>query len=139
MGKITTADLKALREKQGNCCALTGMPFEFLPTTGPKHLRVPFLDHILPLSRGGAHVLSNLRYIAPQANLIRGDRPFEHVEKYEFEDGTVSYRWVVFANTQEELDQLVRNNREREAQGLPARDHLVRPYTGPRRSFQRSS
>lgn len=63
---LTASDLRALWERQGGRCGLTGRPL----VAGPRALH---LDHILPLRRGGGSDLSNLRWVTKDANFAKRD------------------------------------------------------------------
>jgi len=58
-----TAALLALWEAQGTC-ALTGRPLSW----GDAHL-----DHVIPTSKGGKRVLSNVRWLCAMANIAKRD------------------------------------------------------------------
>lgn len=57
--KVTTPRLFALLERQEYCCALTGR--ELTPETAS-------LDHVMPVSRGGAHSMANLQVLHTDVN-----------------------------------------------------------------------
>lgn len=58
---VTAKDLAGLWKKQRGLCALSG----------EKMNRSAHLDHILPISLGGGHELSNLRWLDPWVNVAR--------------------------------------------------------------------
>ena len=62
-GSITTSKLRALLESQKYRCALTSWPLTPETTT---------VDHIVPLSNGGAHDISNLQFVHFAANRAKG-------------------------------------------------------------------
>lgn len=70
---ITVDDLKALWDAQGGRCALTGEVLE--ARCGENGLAadgaVAQLDHIQPVTRGGSHELSNLRWVTTRVNLAK--------------------------------------------------------------------
>lgn len=53
----------------------------------PKSLRgsyddnAPELDHVIPISRGGMHIMSNLQCLCRLCNQLKGDRSMEWLEK----------------------------------------------------------
>lgn len=57
----TVAELRALWEKQGGRCALTGVAI----------VGTPHLDHILPAAKGGGHLIGNLQWTEARANLAK--------------------------------------------------------------------
>jgi hypothetical protein len=61
--KVTIGGLKAVLERQQERCALSG---EVLTPESSA------LDHSLPLSRGGEHVLSNVQIVTPSINRMKG-------------------------------------------------------------------
>lgn len=61
--KVTAARLLDLAKRQNYRCAITGR--ELTPETAS-------LDHIVPLSRGGAHVLSNIWLVDQKVNFAKG-------------------------------------------------------------------
>jgi 5-methylcytosine-specific restriction endonuclease McrA len=74
--KIATAvgdvDLLALWESQGGLCGLCALPLDrTLVWPDPKS---PSIDHIKPLSRGGAHEQSNCQWACLDCNLRKGAR-----------------------------------------------------------------
>jgi len=52
-------------------CAICGEPLDH--TADPRSRWAPTADHIVPLSQGGSHVLSNLRAVHYGCNSRRGD------------------------------------------------------------------
>lgn len=58
--RATRAELAALWERQGGRCGLTGARI-------PEGLR-PHVDHIVPVSVGGASTIDNLHFTHPMAN-----------------------------------------------------------------------
>lgn len=62
--RVTAADVRAMLQKQGRRCACgcTRLLFEF------------HIDHVIPLAKGGRHVLSNLQLLAPVCNLKKGSK-----------------------------------------------------------------
>lgn len=63
---LTTEDLRALWESQNGICGLTGQPL--VAQAGAAQV-----DHILPVSRGGSHDITNLRWVIKAANLSKRD------------------------------------------------------------------
>lgn len=59
----TRSQLRGLIEKQGYCCALTGIPLE------PNDAE---LDHVVPVSGGGTHAISNLQVLHKAVNRMKG-------------------------------------------------------------------
>ena len=66
--KDRAAELLALLERQGWCCALSGVPL----VQG-----FASVDHVVPRSRGGGHEISNLRWLHLDVNRARRDRSDE--------------------------------------------------------------
>jgi 5-methylcytosine-specific restriction endonuclease McrA len=58
-GKISKDELKALFDKQGGKCALTGRDLDFWTME---------LDHIIPRSKGGQNALNNVQWTCEEAN-----------------------------------------------------------------------
>lgn len=65
---VTKKSLDEILEKQNYKCVYCGCD---LLETG-KHL-----DHILPLSRGGLHTITNIQYTCPTCNMSKGDKTEE--------------------------------------------------------------
>jgi 5-methylcytosine-specific restriction endonuclease McrA len=63
--------LSALAERDGWTCQLCRQPLD--PATTVKALK-PSLDHVVPLSRGGSHDLSNVQLAHYACNLSKGNR-----------------------------------------------------------------
>lgn len=59
--KASRRELLALWQKQGGRCGLTGLPIP----------GVPHLDHIVPVSEGGASTIDNLHWTHPIANMAK--------------------------------------------------------------------
>lgn len=59
--KVTGLQLAGLWLRQRGCCALSGRPLD----------REAHLDHVVPLSGGGAHGIDNLRWLDPWVNVAR--------------------------------------------------------------------
>lgn len=62
-GTITARSLKDLLVKQDYKCAISG-----------KKLSKFDLDHIIPLSKGGLHSISNVQFISPSINRSKKDK-----------------------------------------------------------------
>ena len=56
--------VRELTQNQNGRCGICGSALD-----GPVHV-----DHIVPLSRGGPHVLSNWQAVHPECNLTKGAR-----------------------------------------------------------------
>lgn len=67
-GTVTASQIRELIEKQGYRCAISGR--ELTPETAS-------LDHIVPLSQGGAHTVENLWVVDHQINAAKGTLSFE--------------------------------------------------------------
>ena len=63
MERATRPELKALVDKQGRACAMTGV------TLTPD---VAELDHIIPVSQGGDHSIGNLQVVHKVVNRMKG-------------------------------------------------------------------
>lgn len=61
--KVTAKNLRALIESQYYRCALSGILLT------PDNAS---LDHIIPLSEGGKHVISNVQWLDPRVNTMKG-------------------------------------------------------------------
>jgi 5-methylcytosine-specific restriction endonuclease McrA len=61
--KLDPLALSAMWERQHGKCALTGRALV---------IQTAELDHIVPVSRGGALTLHNLRWVCPEANQAKG-------------------------------------------------------------------
>lgn len=61
---ITTTSLRALLERQGYRCALTGEAMT------PEDCS---LDHKIPLSRGGPHSIDNVQFITNSVNKLKAE------------------------------------------------------------------
>ncbi len=66
-GKLSKGIVESLLAKQNGCCACCG-----LPLLGKYHL-----DHILPLSLGGANSDDNVQLLLPKCNLQKYNSPPE--------------------------------------------------------------
>lgn len=76
---ISLADVEALFIAQGQRCVYCSRGIE----RGHRHL-----DHVVPLSRGGAHVLSNLVWACPSCNLRKWNHSaVEFMRRLEQETG----------------------------------------------------
>lgn len=75
--EITVEDIRAMWDAQEGLCALTGTPLIPNPLAEAGHLAhawdEPHIDHIIPVSRGGTHDLSNLRWVCARVNLAKRD------------------------------------------------------------------
>jgi 5-methylcytosine-specific restriction endonuclease McrA len=60
---VKWSEIKQLVESQEYRCALTGLPLT--PATAS-------LDHVIPLSRGGEHIIANAQVIADFVNRAKG-------------------------------------------------------------------
>ena len=67
--KITLARL-LLRD--GAVCRLCGLMTDY--ESGPQSATYPSVDHIVPLSQGGAHAWQNVRIVHRLCNMVRGNR-----------------------------------------------------------------
>ncbi len=74
---ITEDDIRMMWEAQDGLCALTGIVLVPNLSTNASHLSTawdePHIDHIVPVSRGGTHELSNLRWVCAAVNLAKRD------------------------------------------------------------------
>ncbi len=89
-GKATAKQLRALLEKQGKRCALSGV--ELSPNDSS-------VDHKLPLSRGGTDLIDNLQWVTRQVNKAKGTMTNEefiqmcaHVAAKSVENPKLPYR-----------------------------------------------
>lgn len=73
--RATRKELRALWERQGGRCALTGLPIR----------GTPHLDHITPVSKNGGHTIDNLQWTCAEANRAKGTLSVE-----EFQDWLLS-------------------------------------------------
>lgn len=64
-GTVTLEAEKMLYEQQNGICAYCGCHLE----DSGKHL-----DHIVPISRGGLHTITNVHWTCPTCNLSKGDK-----------------------------------------------------------------
>ena len=60
---VTAKRLEKLVEQQAYCCALSGLPLT------PDHAS---LDHIVAKSDGGEHIMSNVQWLDPRVNRMKG-------------------------------------------------------------------
>jgi 5-methylcytosine-specific restriction endonuclease McrA len=67
-GKHTAADIRRLRDEQGNRC---GVCSSDLAITGTH------IDHMTPLIRGGSNDVSNLMLLCPPCNMSKHTKTFE--------------------------------------------------------------
>ena len=65
---ITTDNLKTLKEAQDNKCAYCGIKLDF---TVPRNVH---LDHVIPLSKDGAHTIENVVWSCASCNLSKSDK-----------------------------------------------------------------
>lgn len=63
-GTVTAEYILSLLQKQNYKCAISGKDIR-----GNYHV-----DHIIPLSKGGAHTAKNIQLLAPEVNLSKADR-----------------------------------------------------------------
>ncbi len=63
-GSVTTEAIKELFSKQAGVCAITGISI-----ASGYHI-----DHIIPISKGGQHTISNIQLVLPTVNLQKKDR-----------------------------------------------------------------
>ena len=68
--KVTQGRLRQLLKSQRFRCALTGERLE------PGNCS---LDHILPRSRGGGHLMSNVQIVLKRANALKGTTTMEEL------------------------------------------------------------
>lgn len=68
-GTMTAANLRALLEFQSNRCKQCGCAL--FQKEGDTHL-----DHIIPLSAGGAHSIFNVQWLCSACNLVKGASVF---------------------------------------------------------------
>lgn len=67
-----------LREAQGDRCTYCDVEMIFESTDlGPKDPRLATLDHVLPISRGGAHVWENVVIACSYCNASKGAKTLE--------------------------------------------------------------
>jgi 5-methylcytosine-specific restriction endonuclease McrA len=69
---IESMDLDLVRERSGGLCAICSAPLDW-SIPWPERMSVS-LDHIVPLSRGGAHATDNARYVHLVCNLSKNNR-----------------------------------------------------------------
>ena len=65
-GTVTTESLLNLREEQNHKCYHCGKELDY-ETSKAVHL-----DHLVPLSKGGTHTISNVRWSCAYCNLSKG-------------------------------------------------------------------
>jgi len=61
-GSVTYASIKKLLLTQDYRCAISGKPLDTY-----------HIDHIIPLAKGGHHVISNIQLVLPEINLSKKD------------------------------------------------------------------
>jgi 5-methylcytosine-specific restriction endonuclease McrA len=66
---VPRAEVLALWASQQGRCAVTGVRLRLV---GQEHDSVS-LDHILPFSRGGSHIIKNLRFTCYLVNMLKRD------------------------------------------------------------------
>lgn len=86
-GYVAISDLWKLWECQAGCCAFTGIP---LNPVGQDETSVA-LDHITPLSCGGLHEISNLRFVAHRVNQMKGSMSPVEFERVVNREALASY------------------------------------------------
>lgn len=72
---VTTLDVESLWRTGGGACGICTLPIDRTlrwPDPGS-----PSIDHILPLSKGGAHSQENAQWAHLECNLRKGNRPSE--------------------------------------------------------------
>jgi 5-methylcytosine-specific restriction endonuclease McrA len=67
-GSITSKSLEALKEAQNFECIYCRMPLDFSKT------RNVHLDHVIPLSKGGTHSITNVVWSCATCNLKKGNK-----------------------------------------------------------------
>ena len=67
-GSITIESLKALKEKQNHTCYYCKCALDY---TTPKQVH---LDHVIPLSKGGLHTLSNVVWSCASCNSSKSNK-----------------------------------------------------------------
>lgn len=65
-------DIRAIKNKQNNICIGCKRKFDKITAT---------LDHIIPISKGGAHTHSNFQLLCQSCNSQKHDRPMEQFMK----------------------------------------------------------
>ena len=67
-GSVNIENTRKLIKEQDNKCYMCGCELEW------DKKRAVHLDHILPISKGGKHVISNVAYACRECNLSKGPR-----------------------------------------------------------------
>jgi 5-methylcytosine-specific restriction endonuclease McrA len=74
--RVTSAQLERLMQKQRFRCAICLVKI-------PEKRR--HLDHVMPISRGGKHAISNLQWLCPPCNIEKRDKdPIDFMQKLGF-------------------------------------------------------
>ena len=72
-GQTPDADRRTLFRRQKGKCSGCGFAFEF------RNLQ---MDHIVPVTSGGADILENLQLLCAHCNYAKGKRSQEHLSDY---------------------------------------------------------
>lgn len=75
---VETVTVGALRERDGDRCCYCGTPMSF--SLAEDHVYIPLratIEHVVPLSLGGAHSMENAALACWQCNVRKGDRTVE--------------------------------------------------------------
>jgi 5-methylcytosine-specific restriction endonuclease McrA len=65
-GSINARSLQELMNKQNKCCYYCDTPLDF------DTIRAIHLDHVIPLSKQGPHIISNVVWSCQTCNISKG-------------------------------------------------------------------
>jgi hypothetical protein len=76
-----TVQISVLKERDGACCYLCGLEMSFKRfNRGEYNPRRASIDHVVPLARGGAHTLDNVKLACLRCNISKNAKSLDELE-----------------------------------------------------------